>query len=86
MSARVGSGRLACWKAQGWAWLANARALANDLRGAANLATAENGFYNITVRDMAARMSTRDETVNAGLNDFVAAWVKVMNADRYDLG
>lgn len=30
----VGSQTLANWKAQGWAWLANARATANDLRGA----------------------------------------------------
>lgn len=31
-----------------------------------------NGFYNITVRDMAARMSTREESVNTPLNDFIA--------------
>lgn len=29
-------------------------------------------FYNITLRDFAAPMSTREETVNAELNDFVA--------------
>lgn len=29
-------------------------------------------FYNITVRDFAAPMSTRDESVNAELNDFIA--------------
>jgi hypothetical protein len=29
-------------------------------------------FYNITVRDFASPMSTRDESVNAELNDFIA--------------
>ncbi len=53
-----------------------------QLRGAANLATAENGFYNITVRDFASRMSTRDETVNAGLNDFVAGFIGTARDDR----
>jgi len=29
-------------------------------------------FYNITIRDFAAPMSTREESVNTGLNDFIA--------------
>ena len=29
-------------------------------------------FYNITVKDFAARMSNRDETINVPLNDFTA--------------
>ncbi|MCB0411811.1 MAG: hypothetical protein KDD22_04755, partial [Bdellovibrionales bacterium] len=48
-----------------------------DVKGAAHLATEEPGFYNITVRDFASRMSTRDETVNAGLNDMVATIIGV---------
>ncbi len=32
-------------------------------------------FYNITVRDFAAPMSTRDESVNTDLNDFIATVV-----------
>ena len=39
---------------------------------AAALAVEEDGFYNITVKDFAMRMSNRDETVDADLNDFVA--------------
>ncbi|OQW47274.1 MAG: hypothetical protein A4S09_15890 [Proteobacteria bacterium SG_bin7] len=44
---------------------------------AALLATKEDSFYNTTVRDFAKRMSTRDETVNTPLNDFVATIVGV---------
>jgi hypothetical protein len=43
-----------------------------NLYQAAQLATQHDGFFNITVRDFAKRMSTRDETVNTTLNDFVA--------------
>lgn len=48
-----------------------------DLLGAAEIASLESDFYNITVRDFAGRMSTRDETVNAPLSDFVATVVGV---------
>lgn len=48
-----------------------------DAKGAAKLASGEAGFYNITIRDFASRMSTRDETVNAGLNDMVATVIGV---------
>lgn len=47
----IGSGRLACWKAQGWAWLANARALANDLRGAEQGISAAERFLQLGDRD-----------------------------------
>lgn len=46
--------------------------------GAALRATQEPEFYNITVRDMAARMSTRDNTVNTPLNDMVATIIGVV--------
>lgn len=44
---------------------------------AALLATKEDSFYNTTVRDFAKRMSTRDESVNTPLNDFVATVIGV---------
>ncbi len=44
---------------------------------AALLATKDDSFYNTTVRDFAKRMSTRDETVNTPLNDFVATVIGV---------
>jgi hypothetical protein len=54
---------------------------------AAMRATQENQFYNITVRDMAARMTTRDNTVNTPLNDMVATIVGVVrdNGDAREL-
>ena len=45
---------------------------------AARIATSQREFYNITVRDFAARMATREETVNAPLNDFVATIIGVV--------
>ncbi|MBX7231878.1 MAG: hypothetical protein K1X29_07305 [Bdellovibrionales bacterium] len=48
---------------------------------AALLATDDSSFYNITVRDMAARMSTRDETTNTPLNDLVATIIGVARDD-----
>ncbi|MEQ1876391.1 MAG: hypothetical protein ABL958_07080 [Bdellovibrionia bacterium] len=48
-----------------------------DLKGAARLATAERGFLNVVVKDFAAKMSTREETVAAPLSDFVATLVGV---------
>jgi hypothetical protein len=39
---------------------------------AVDLATRESNFYNITVRDFAAKMSNRDETITVPLNDFTA--------------
>ncbi len=48
-----------------------------DLRAAAQLASQESSFYNTVVRDFAARMSTRDETINEPLNDFIATFIGV---------
>lgn len=48
---------------------------------AASLATEEAGFYNITVRDFATKMSNRDETVDAPLNDFVATVIGAVRDD-----
>jgi hypothetical protein len=42
---------------------------------AAALATQDPNFLNITVRDMASKMSTRDELISSPLNDFTATIV-----------
>lgn len=47
-------------------------------RDAAKIATADPLFYDIRVRDMARKMSTRDESVRAPLTDFVATFVGVV--------
>lgn len=53
------------------------RSLANgDVLEAAAIVTNEDSrFLNITVRDFAAKMSNRDQTVNTPLNDFIATVV-----------
>lgn len=45
---------------------------AGKLQEAADIATKDPGFLNITVKHFATRMSTRDETPTAPLSDFVA--------------
>lgn len=55
---------------------------AGDSVGAAALATAEPGFLNNTVKQMGARMSTRDESYTAGLNDFVATMIGIVRDDK----
>lgn len=52
-----------------------------DAVGAAALATDSQGFYNITTRDFAARMSNRDETVNSPLNDFTTTVISAIRDD-----
>lgn len=54
----------------------------SGVAAAARLATFEKSFYNITVRDMAARMSTRDLSVNTELNDMIATIIGVTRDDR----
>lgn len=49
--------------------------VANDMLGAAALATNDSRFYNITVRDFASKMSNRAETITVPLNDFTATVV-----------
>lgn len=48
-----------------------------DAAGAAQIATKDPNFYNITVKLMALEMSTRDETIKTPLNDFVAGMIGV---------
>lgn len=56
---------------------------ANNLVGAAQLATTEPGFLNLVVRDFASRMSTRDESINEQFNDFTATVIGVVR-DQID--
>lgn len=51
---------------------------ANNLLGAAKIATEESSFYNLVIRDFAARMSTREETINEPFNDFTATFIGVV--------
>lgn len=48
-----------------------------DSIGAADLATSQAQFLNITVKQMALKLSTREETVRLTLNDFTAAFMGV---------
>lgn len=54
-----------------------ARISANDAMGAANLATNQKQFLNVTVKLMSLKLSTREETVRLRLNDFSAAFIGV---------
>ncbi len=50
-------------------------------KAAARLATQESSFYNLVVRDFAARMSTREVTINENFNDFIATFIGVTRDD-----
>jgi hypothetical protein len=54
-----------------------AKIAAGDSKGAAAIATQQAQFYSVTVKEMAAKMSTREETVAVPLNDFVASIIGV---------
>lgn len=53
------------------------RIASGDKRGAAEIATAQPQFLSVLVKEMAAKMSTRDETVREPLNDFTATFIGV---------
>lgn len=53
----------------------------NDRAGAARLAMSQPQFLNITIKQMAAQMSTREETIRAPFNDFSAAFIGVTRDD-----
>ncbi|MNS96903.1 hypothetical protein D3C72_1312210 [compost metagenome] len=53
-----------------------------DLQGAAQIATQDPNFYNITVKLMALQLSTRDETIKTPLNDFAASMIGVTRDQR----
>lgn len=54
----------------------------NDWAEAAKVATSDPNFLNVTVKLMAAEMSTREETIKTPLNDFVAAVIGVTRDNR----
>jgi hypothetical protein len=54
---------------------------AGNLMDAAAKVTETSDFYNITVRDFAAKMSNRAESVDVPLNDFIATVVGVTRDD-----
>lgn len=51
---------------------------ANNLKAAADIAVTHPGFLNVTVKNMAAEMSTREETILQPLNDFMATLIGVV--------
>lgn len=53
-----------------------------DMMGAAKVATADPNFYNITVKLMALKMSTREETIKTKLNDFAASFIGITRDKR----
>ena len=67
-----------------------AKILANDATGAAKIVTGDTAagepghpdFLNVTVKQMALKMSNHEETIRASLNDFVADVVGITRDDR----
>lgn len=61
--------------------------LNGNAANAAAIATDDARFLNVTVRDFAAKMSNRDQTVNTPLNDFIATVIGVVrdNVNAKDL-
>ena len=55
---------------------------AGNSMAAAAKATDDPEFYNNTVKHFAAKMSTRAESISAGLNDFVAPVIGIVRDDR----
>jgi hypothetical protein len=55
---------------------------AGDRKGAAELATSQPQFLNVVVRQMALKMSTREETMREPFNDFAASFVGVTRDNR----
>lgn len=50
---------------------------AGDRKGAVELATSQPQFLNVVVKQMALRMSTREETIREPFNDFAASFMGV---------
>ena len=49
--------------------------------GAANIATQNASFYNVTLKNMAVPWTNRDQTVFAPLNDYVATFIGMVRDD-----
>jgi hypothetical protein len=55
-----------------------AKLASGDRMGAVELITSDRSFYNVTVKDMARKMSNRPETILVPLNDFTASFIGVV--------
>lgn len=55
---------------------------AGDKKGAAAIAIQQPQFFSVTLKEMAASISTREETVAIPLNDFVASYIGVARDER----
>lgn len=55
---------------------------ANKWYEAAGVATEHPDFLNVTVKQMALKMSTREETIQTQFNDFAATFIGVVRDDR----
>jgi hypothetical protein len=53
-----------------------------DAIGAANIATQNAEFYNVTLKNMAVPWTNRDQTVFAPLNDYVATFIGMVRDDE----
>jgi hypothetical protein len=54
---------------------------AGNAIGAANIATQNAAFYNVTLKNMAVPWTNRDQTVFAPLNDYVATFIGMVRDD-----
>ena len=54
---------------------------AGNAIGAANIATQNASFYNVTLKNMAVPWTNRDQTVFAPLNDYVATFIGMVRDD-----
>jgi hypothetical protein len=54
---------------------------ANNALGAANIATQNRSFYDVTLKNMAVPWTNRDQTVFAPLNDYVATFIGMVRDD-----
>jgi hypothetical protein len=59
-----------------------ARIRAGDYAGAAEIGMTHPNFLNVTVKQMALKMSTREETIRLSLNDFAASYIGVTRDGR----
>lgn len=57
------------------------KAPGGSLLAAARIAASESAFYNVTMRDFAARMSSRDHSINVPLNDMIATIIGIARDD-----
>ncbi|MGE4130716.1 MAG: hypothetical protein AB7F86_03715 [Bdellovibrionales bacterium] len=55
---------------------------AGDRQGAVDLATSQPQFLNVLVKQMAVKMSNRDETIRDQMNDFAASFMGVTRDQR----